>query len=92
MNSTTERYERWLRSLQRIREDNRIYRKLGKIKKRLIAERGHKCQQCGRVPNTLDAHHILEIRQGGTNASNNILLLCEPCHQLEHCRRKRVRQ
>jgi hypothetical protein len=48
------------------------------------------CQWCLRnkteipPPGTLEAHHILEYSEGGTNELDNILILCSSCHKQCH--------
>ena len=38
----------------------------------------------------LEAHHILEHQDGGTNDITNLQALCNECHSLVHWRRKTV--
>lgn len=54
------------------------------LKRKLIVERGPFCQQCGRKPDHLHAHHVNPLRWGGANTPENLLLLCTDCHRLEH--------
>ncbi len=48
------------------------------------------CQWCLRskenipAPGTLEAHHIIEYAEGGTDDKNNILILCSSCHKQCH--------
>jgi 5-methylcytosine-specific restriction protein A len=81
--------KKWEESHARSRADNQIYSRMKTVKKKLIKERGKKCQQCGRMPAAIDAHHLVKIRHGGSNDGSNILLLCEGCHMLEHVIRVR---
>lgn len=52
------------------------------------------CQWCLRYdyelpqPQRLEAHHIIEYAEGGTNDKNNILILCTACHS--QCHHNRV--
>ena len=56
--------------------------------RRLLAELckvfKYTCQACRtrytRRSGVLALHHILPREQGGTNDSENLILLCEPCH------------
>jgi 5-methylcytosine-specific restriction endonuclease McrA len=43
------------------------------------AERGARCEICGR-DDFLDLHHIKARRYGGKDTKENAQLLCEPCH------------
>src|SRR3954471_17278583 len=49
---------------------------------RLIKARGSICQMCKRsfVPSDLTVDHKKRVADGGTNAWNNLQLLCRPCH------------
>lgn len=38
----------------------------------------------------LEAHHVVEHQDGGTNHHTNLWVLCNECHQLVHWRRKTV--
>lgn len=38
----------------------------------------------------MEAHHILEHQDAGTDAAGNLIPLCNECHQLVHWRRKTV--
>jgi group II intron reverse transcriptase/maturase len=57
-------------------ENNEIWRE---IKAEVEAERGERCEICGRkVP--LDLHHLKARRYGGQDTKDNAQLLCEDCH------------
>ena len=43
------------------------------------AERGAKCEQCGRTM-PLDLHHRQARRYSGKDTMDNAELLCRPCH------------
>ena len=51
---------------------------------------GHRCQECGRA-GRLEAHHVVELANGGTNDMNNLKTLCRACHIDTH-RPKRSEQ
>lgn len=55
-----------------------------RAKQKLLKSRGRFCQQCGRYMTFVHAHHLLALRLGGTSEPENLLLLCEDCHRLEH--------
>lgn len=56
---------------------------INKKKKRIIVERGNKCERCG-AGGQLHAHHIKAKASGGDDSSSNIMLLCATCHRKEH--------
>lgn len=58
-------------------------------RKRIIKKRGNICEGCG-YPGYVELHHIISVVDGGTNADENLLLLCEKCHA-EHHGYKKVR-
>ena len=50
----------------------------------------YRCEGCGWVPRSryerryLHAHHRISRNQGGTDTQDNLICLCEKCHQKEH--------
>lgn len=38
------------------------------------------CQKQGKLTPAEEVHHILPLSRGGTNAVNNLMALCKPCH------------
>jgi 5-methylcytosine-specific restriction endonuclease McrA len=42
------------------------------------------CQICGKKNIRLEVHHIIYRSQGGTNDENNLITLCEDCHNAIH--------
>ena len=42
------------------------------------------CQKCGKNQVKLHVHHIVFKSNGGTDASNNLITLCEVCHDKIH--------
>ena len=44
---------------------------------------GYRCVKCG-SQKSLHVHHKIPLNKGGTNSLDNILTLCERCHNLEH--------
>lgn len=51
------------------------------LKEQAIAERGNKCERCGKTGVPLFAHHILPQSMGGANVKENLYLVCHTCHQ-----------
>jgi len=51
-------------------------------KRKLIAERGLKCEECGEC-GSVEMHHKIKIIDGGNNSDDNLQLLCHSCHALK---------
>lgn len=45
---------------------------------------GYACQNCGKKPGRLEAHHLIYREQGGKDSLTNLLTLCEGCHKRVH--------
>ena len=58
------------------------------IRQKAIKQRGSKCEKCGRA-GFVYAHHILPVKDGGTHKIENLMLLCEDCHDAEHGRTRK---
>lgn len=77
------RYRR--KNKEKILAYNKWYRKLGMRplhsprKRKIIVSRGGICQRCG-CNEKLNVHHIKPPKFGGTNNTNNLLVLCWDCH------------
>jgi hypothetical protein len=61
-----------------------------KIRDECFKRDNYKCQGCGvdikqefKPP---EAHHIIQISEGGSNQLENLKTLCYDCHKLEHSR------
>jgi len=51
---------------------------------RQVRKRDHnRCRSCG-GDKTLNVHHIVKIRNGGTNLPDNLKTLCRKCHKVRH--------
>lgn len=52
----------------------------------VLSRDGHKCQCCkGKSKDkVLNVHHIISRKDGGTNAPDNLITLCETCHKSYH--------
>lgn len=68
---TDETYERYINS-----QEWKVFRK------RVLAERGHKCEKCGSGA-LLQVHH-LHYRSFRHEASGDVQVLCEDCHSKIH--------
>lgn len=51
------------------------------IRKATILRDGCKCMECGKSNCKLEVHHIKPRRLNGSNTLNNLITLCEKCHQ-----------
>lgn len=41
------------------------------------------CRSCG-SKKTIDVHHVLPVKCGGTNLPENLKTLCRKCHRVRH--------
>ena len=51
------------------------------IRKAVILRDGCKCKECGKSNCKLEVHHIRPKRMNGANTLDNLITLCESCHQ-----------
>lgn len=54
-----------------------------KTRKKVFEKYGRCCSMCGSVQN-VEVHHIIPIKEGGTNELENLIPLCRDCHQEIH--------
>lgn len=62
-------------------------RKISKNVRQQVLARDKVCQHCGTdgsTRNKLTLHHIKYRRHGGTSTPDNLITLCESCHQEHH--------
>jgi 5-methylcytosine-specific restriction protein A len=62
---------------------------------RLLAERGRRCEACGRTGCRIYGDHRRELQDGGAALDpSNVMLLCAACHtrKTDAVRRERARQ
>lgn len=56
---------------------------------------GYKCRVCGKSRHEdgvkLEVHHIIRRADGGTDVPENVVTLCEECHQAHHRGEKKLR-
>jgi hypothetical protein len=50
---------------------------------RIIAERGSKCEKCGRTSGVIQVHH-LHYRNLGCEKPQDVLVVCDACHRSIH--------
>lgn len=59
--------------------------KLRSLRLRLIEKRGSKCNRCSfDKVEIIQVHHIIEQSKGGSDADENLELLCPNCHTWHH--------
>lgn len=51
------------------------------IRKAIILRDNCKCKECGKSNCKLEVHHIRPRRLNGSNTKDNLITLCESCHQ-----------
>lgn len=51
------------------------------IRKAVILRDGCKCMECGKTNTILEVHHIKPKRHNGSSTLNNLITLCNKCHQ-----------
>ena len=49
----------------------------------ILLRDGYTCRKCG-SRDTLTVHHIIPTSEGGTWDADNVITLCQPCHDKEH--------
>lgn len=61
------------------------------LRMNILKRDGFECRDC-RSKKNLEVHHILPLHKGGTNDPQNLMTLCEKCHNRHHFddRRKRA--
>jgi len=62
-----------------------------RLKAYLLSHRGNVCEGCGDKYRTqkeamdkLQVHHVVPVKDGGSDEDDNLLLLCHDCHQGKH--------
>lgn len=54
-----------------------------------ILKRANKsCSICNWNESTCDIHHIIPVKNGGSNLSNNLIIVCPNCHRVIHTTNK----
>jgi 5-methylcytosine-specific restriction endonuclease McrA len=51
---------------------------------KILKRAGIKCSICGWNKTSLDIHHILPVKNGGTGTDDNLIALCPNCHRMAH--------
>ena len=52
--------------------------------KKLIDNKKHKCEFCGKENCYTNTHHIKSKGSGGNDTEDNLIELCSTCHRLVH--------
>ena len=53
-------------------------------KTRVLERDQHRCVVCGTAGSPLHAHHLLPASESGSNRLENLVTVCERCHQAHH--------
>ncbi len=80
------RYERYGRD----RDSKKMYGAAWQAVRRQYAELHPFCEECykrGILTPVEHVHHIIPLREGGSNAFENLMSLCHSCHSSLHARR-----
>ena len=51
---------------------------------KILKRAGIKCGMCGWDKTTLDLHHVIERKNGGSDWHSNLAPLCPNCHRMAH--------
>ena len=54
-----------------------------RIRDAVLERDGWRCADCGRG-GVLEVHHVVHVEDGGTDALDNLVALCPPCHGDRH--------
>ena len=64
------------------------WRTRARIRRAALERAGWRCERCG-AAGRLEVHHRVEVQHGGTDAPDNLEVLCVSCH-IAHHRRERI--
>ena len=53
------------------------------VRRQVFERDGYRCQKCGKA-GRLEAHHVVHLSAGGTDAVENVQTLCRGCHIAHH--------
>ena len=66
------------------RHPNRPARRTwGRIRVRVIERAAHRCETCG-MAGRFEIHHVVSLKDGGSNDLDNLIALCRTCHLKVH--------
>lgn len=63
---------------------NSIFECSNRTVHKLIKRAKIKCPMCGWDKTSLDLHHIINKKNGGSNDNSNLIPLCPNCHRMAH--------
>lgn len=69
---------------QNIRNAKSIKNYSKRTQHKILKRAKAKCILCGWGEATCDIHHIIEKHKGGTDESNNLIIVCPNCHRIIH--------
>ena len=56
-----------------------------RLRRRVLIRDRHTCQDCKRQGlRRVEVHHLVHLRDGGTDDMENLILLCYDCHRKRH--------
>jgi 5-methylcytosine-specific restriction endonuclease McrA len=56
-----------------------------KVRLKVLERDNFTCRNCGKKPDKLEVHHIVPLISGGTHDLDNLLTVCQKCHDyLDH--------
>lgn len=82
----TRELQIWLENEEPLQRDLHVYPEDWVNRRKFVAQREkYHCQSCKRVGELgFHVHHILPLKNGGTNALDNLAYLCQYCHENQH--------
>jgi hypothetical protein len=60
----------------------------GKRRYEVLSRDEHKCQICLKSFPTLELHHLIPLKQNGSDSPDNLISVCRKCHNLIELSRK----
>lgn len=61
------------------------------VKAYVLNRDGYQCQNCKKKNRKLHVHHIVFKSKGGTDSPDNLITLCESCHDKLHCGKFKIK-
>ena len=56
----------------------------GSTKIAIVKRANGKCEMCGKPSESLEVHHVVPLKDGGSNARDNLVAICRECHRRAH--------
>ncbi len=54
------------------------------VRDKLLVDAMHRCCLCPEHNDIIDAHHIVQLSEGGPNTEDNLMAVCPTCHAKIH--------